>query len=212
MGEVGVCRRAGGPQGSGGMVPKGVTPTGSLLWNPVPVAHSASGSEASGRQMERRDSVSERQFPGCGGHCASLPPRILPRAPWWTQPRCGTCSFRILHSSRRPWESRNVSHTVADAASRKASTRMSQAEAIPGDVLPRALPQLFPETSVTASRGGFLVCTQPQTRLSCRRWICVPLSQGAAHGSLEGTSSLVLCLCLQRHKASPHKYPLVPLP
>lgn len=29
----------------------------------------------------------------------------------------------------------------------------------------------------------------------------------------EGTSSpVVLCLCLQRHKASPHKFPLVPLP
>lgn len=126
-------------RGSGGRLP----PLSPL--EPGLAAHPAVGSGAHGSRTGQTDRV-------LGGHCTSVPTGILP------QPLGGPGSRKTgigvaLLTEEAPVRSMSpggqACHTrKAGAPTRKASTEMSQAGAIPGDTLPRTLPQQSPEISV----------------------------------------------------------------
>lgn len=196
--------RAGDPQGTGRMVPKG----GRLPLALSSLEPGSSGSSCFGSRgqwaPDAMEGLSLRKTVSGRGRCASLLTGILPQAPWWPWHRCGPCLLRILHSPRCPQEGRSASHAAAGAAPRKASTKMSQAEAIPGAL--RSCSQRHGSRPHAAAP-----CAQPQTRLFCRRRMCAPLSRSQAHWEGHFTPSRPVSVSPVA-KGCPHTFPLESLP
>lgn len=181
------------------------------------VAPPAAGSEADG---SHRDLADSSQKDGVCGSCdASEPTGTLPRAPQlvWSAGGLGTgVAPHLGLSSHISALGGQDGHTAGRCHHQEGIHEDIGGRAVPGDALPRTVPQPFPETRVTTSQSlqrSFLAALSPD-RVLGGRW-CVTLPQATLAAPWEGRPlavPLLLCSSLRQHKGHPHKFPSVSLP